>query len=148
MLLLLSERFSISMYFCLFLTLKMEKFMNPMIHFMKTQGLKVALPLLLLTTACGEGTSSSSFQASDAAEPVAELGTPAPASAPIAATLAGSPVAPPAAGDDIELEVEEEAPLPIISPVESTKVPEPTAIAGLALTALGLVAVKRKRVAA
>lgn len=122
--------------------------MNPMIHFMKTHGLKVCLPLLLLTTACGEGTSSSSFQASDAeSEPVAELSNPAPASRTAAPSPA--PVAPPAAGVDIDLGVEEKPVLPVaISPVEPTKVPEPAAIAGLAITALGLVAVKRKRVAA
>jgi hypothetical protein len=109
--------------------------MNLAINFLKGQGFKVFVPLLFLATACGEGgpsatqadlqTSSEETALSAAAQPSTSFGTPK--------TTSASPVLPPSA--------------PVAAPTSATQVPEPMAIAGLAMTAAGLIVVKRKRIA-
>jgi hypothetical protein len=135
--------------------------MNPTNQFLKKQGLKVCLPLLLLATACGEGTPSS--LQSDTNKPVdtsvvASAGTGGAFVTP-SASSAGLPtpaitVTPPA-----EKPLNEVLPpsgtgtTPVAgAPVGSgtsgtTKVPEPTALMGLAIAAAGMVVIKRKQAA-
>ena len=138
--------------------------MNPMTTFMKKQGVKVALPLLLFATACGEG-----------AGPTAEgdvdlpLGDPTPMAkaatdSGLKLSTEGSAFDP--AKQEIDLGdldakeamngVSDEAnagTAPTATEVAAngydTKaaVPEPTTLAGLAIAALGLGAIKRKHAA-
>lgn len=121
--------------------------MNPPIQFLKSHGLKVFLPLLLLTTACGEETSSAK-QAD--ASPVttsettaAKVVTPSnmfelpivdedPDTTPDPDTNGGSD--------------EDDSPVVVTDP-SATDVPEPAALAGLGIAAAGLVALKRKQAA-
>lgn len=120
--------------------------MNPTIQFMKQQGIKVSLPLLLLATACGEGTPSASLSPvsldaeSSAATPEVIADTsgfeapatpelPSPATTPTSATA-------PTAGSGV-----------VATAVPAASVPEPTTLAGLAVAALGLGAIKRKSAA-
>lgn len=124
----------------------MEEFTNEMIQTIKKQGLKVALPLLLLTTACGEGPDSTSQF--DLLTPSSDKGTTTvveadtDAYAGLRASLnaeAETQAASNAFGEGIDLAK--------VVPTEAsvTKVPEPTALAGLAIAALGLGAIKRKQ---
>ncbi len=134
--------------------------MNPTIQFMKKQGLKVFLPLLLLATACGEGTPSA-LQANDVSSPpVPEIVGAKPTSVGLASGVESTMPAP--IVEELDLDPEDASTNKSVQPdvgsvngvvalvpvTTMTKVPEPAAIAGLAMTALGLVAIKRKRVAA
>ncbi len=133
--------------------------MNPTNQFLKKQGLKVCLPLLLLATACGEGTTSSSFQP-DAATPSAQITAPSTGNsltlgAPQAADNGLKPASvtlPPATDSSNSKPVLPPASLKtspaVTSGGSSAKVPEPTALVGLAIAAAGMVVVKRKQQAA
>jgi hypothetical protein len=133
--------------------------MNLAIQSLKSQGFKVFVPLLLLVTACGEGAPSAS-QADQqpspeaaalkaAAQPATSFGTPkADASGLQAPSVSvdlspsqasGGPVLPPAPVAA--------TPVTAVAPSSATQVPEPMAIAGLAMTATGLIFIKRKRIA-
>lgn len=134
-----------------------------MIQFLKTHGLKVCLPVLLLTTACGEDTSSaqqadvatvSSEAVAAAAQPSAGFGTPNVESANLNApeiainldtdTPSIDDVLPPVTSEEgaTDGEIMSEA---ISSANEPTKIPEPATLAGLAIAAAGLSVVKRKK---
>lgn len=129
--------------------------MNPTIKFMKKQGLKVFLPLLLLATACGEGTPSA-LQSKDALlPPVPEIVGAKPTSIGFAIGVESKMPAP--IFENLDLDLEDASTfnpdLPdvgsggaFVPGTTTTQVPEPAAIAGFAVTALGLVAIKRKRV--
>lgn len=139
--------------------------MNPTIQFFKKQGLKVSLPLLLLSTACGEGTPSA--QQADIQAPAASVlaaaqptttgfGAPVTASAPPAAAEVSidtepepttiADVLPPATTPD-DTAADAVASSVMSAGEDATAVPEPTALAGLAITAAGLIVVKRKQAA-
>ena len=134
-----------------------------MIQFLKTHGLKVCLPVLLLTTACGEDMPSaqqadvatvSSEAVAAAAQPSAGFGTPNVDSAELDAPEIAinldtdepsiADVLPPATSDEgaTDGEMTSEA---ISSANEPTKIPEPATLAGLAIAAAGLSVVKRKK---
>lgn len=117
----------------------MEESTNPMIQILKKQGVKAALPLLLLATACGDGgTPSATFQPDEAISSDGEA-------AAVIANESGLPdlakmmenEAPEAAGIDLAKVALADEP--------AAKVPEPTTLAGLAIAALGLGAIKRKQ---
>ncbi len=135
--------------------------MNPTNQFFKKQGLKVCLPLLLLATACGEG-ATSSLQ-SDKTVDVTPVATATdsggvtfkgsqPQPVPTAAPVVLPPEGKSTLGDKVlpPTSEEEEAPATPVTPVSTgtTQVPEPTALAGLAIAAAGIVVVKRKQQAA
>jgi len=116
-----------------------------MIQILKKQGLKAALPLLLLATACGEGapTVQADVQAAKPAD-IIEAAAKADTSsyegmretldAAIAQTEAKA-----IATDNI-------ATLVTVPPEkEAEKIPEPMTLAGLAVAALGLGTLKRKQ---
>ncbi len=136
--------------------------MNPTLRFLQKHGLKVSLPLLLLATACGEGTSTSAFapKSGDAAgraitaaatPTTTGLGVPSASSTGLgtpnvtlpdnANQTSTNPVLPPSGGN----------------PGSSTgagtgagtaaSVPEPAALAGLAIAAAGMIVIKRKQAA-
>lgn len=127
--------------------------MNLMINTLKKQGIKAALPLLLLATACGEGT------------PTASADVNAVPSSDLAAEVTASETNAFAGLSDMEAPAPPENVLPDTDKAEetdtvmaqaknaafaptATKVPEPATLTGLAVAALGLGAVKRKRAAA
>ncbi|MGB7087814.1 MAG: PEP-CTERM sorting domain-containing protein [Phormidesmis sp.] len=119
-----------------------------MIQTLKKQGLRVALPLLLLTTACGGEKSTTAFQpgagiqSSDAAETVAPASTEAFAGLSADATLGElGDIVPTTESDE---NIADAILVPDFDEV-STSVPEPTALAGLAVAALGLGAIKRRQ---
>ncbi|MEL6779311.1 MAG: PEP-CTERM sorting domain-containing protein [Cyanobacteria bacterium J06597_16] len=112
-----------------------------MIQILKKQGVKAALPLLLLATACGDGPSAA-LQA-DAVTGAASDGD--------VTAVESNDSGIPAIGD-MDFSAPESAEAKAVdldavafSDEPSTKVPEPTAIAGLAVAALGLGAIKRKQ---
>ena len=134
--------------------------MNPILNLIKKRGATMVLPLLLLTTACGED-ASSSLQ-SDAAVP--DLSTPLQSveAAPSASLTEG--VAAPVAAD-VKIGSEEESvstgtTLPTDTAGESSAqavavtaesqsllvadVPEPATLAGLAVAAMSLRVIKRR----
>jgi PEP-CTERM motif len=131
--------------------------MNPMNQLLKKHGLKVALPLLLLTTACGGEGTSSTLQ-SDNETPTTEqlqmakaitdgFGTP---SASGGGLPAPSVTQPPTSGNGgsgspAVLPPSNGGPVPTTN--GATKVPEPTALMGLAIAAAGMVVIKRKQAA-
>lgn len=126
--------------------------MNPMNQLLKKHGLKVALPLLLLTTACGGEGTSSSLQ-SDSIAPVSpELAAAATPPAGLTANKApDAGLTPP----DVKLPPKDDKSTPSVLPPTginpgsgTTKVPEPTAVMGLAIAAAGMVVIKRKQAAA
>jgi hypothetical protein len=129
--------------------------MNPMNQLLKKHGLKVALPLLLLTTACGGEGTSSSLQ-SDSIAPVSpELAAAATPSSGFTANKApDAGLTPP----DVKLPPKDDKSTPPVLPPAgvnptpgnsgTTKVPEPTAVMGLAIAAAGMVVIKRKQAAA
>ena len=124
----------------------MEEFTNEMIQTIKKQGLKVALPLLLLTTACGdEIPSASQFDALNSSsdqgtEEVIEADTNAFAG--LRASLNAEAEAQAASNEfDGGIDLAKV----VLADESATKVPEPTALAGLAIAALGLGAIKRKQ---
>lgn len=115
-----------------------------MIHIIKKQGLKAALPLLLLATACGEGGSpSASFDGpilndkAEAAETIISANTDAYKGLE---SLKESLENHKEAGATYE-----EIVLAKLADEEGAeKVPEPMTLAGLAVAALGLGVMKRK----
>lgn len=123
--------------------------MNPMIAFMKKQGLKVSLPLLLLATGCDTQSLSAALQPGSAASSgaTADAVTPDPGTSeiPSTATMPSPATAPDTSGEEAAVE----APLPSLSGAGggATSVPEPATLAGLAIATLGMGAIKRKRAA-
>ena len=125
--------------------------MNPMIKILKKQGIKAALPLLLLATACGEGNSPSAVS-SDIDAPssgqsdmvVANAEMPDTGDVDSTSLLAAEVV--PSTSDKEEDDVMAKAKSAAF-PDTVTKVPEPATLTGLAVVALGLGAVKRRRTA-
>ena len=123
-----------------------------MIKILKKQGIKAALPLLLLATACGEGTPSSAL--SDNIEGAPSSGGSSAAvvastTMPDAGALAPSGLLDAAIvpGDDADdTDVMPQAKANSFADT-ATKVPEPATLTGLAIAALGLGAIKRKRIA-
>ncbi|MEM9089972.1 MAG: PEP-CTERM sorting domain-containing protein [Cyanobacteria bacterium P01_F01_bin.53] len=113
-----------------------------MIQILKKQGLKAALPLLLLATACGEGGSPSAFQldegvvSSDGAADVVATGE---SGMPDLAEMLETSTSGPEAEGGVAVKK--------VASYDDTaaKVPEPTTLAGLAVAALGLGAIKRKQ---
>ncbi|MEL7352943.1 MAG: PEP-CTERM sorting domain-containing protein [Cyanobacteria bacterium P01_A01_bin.116] len=115
-----------------------------MIHIIKKQGLKAALPLLLLATACGgDGTPSASFDGLSADGPV-----DAPETIISANTDAYKGLE--SLKESLENHKEagttyEEIVLAKLADEDGAeKVPEPMTLAGLAVAALGLGVMKRK----
>ncbi len=140
--------------------------MNPTIQFFKKQGLKVSLPLLLLATACGEETPSAQQADAEqsasasivvAAQPSSGFGNTPTGTTPPAApevsidtdpeptTIAD--VLPPAPTTDEATGADAVASAAIGAAEAVATVPEPTALAGLAIAAAGLIVVKRKQAA-
>ena len=140
--------------------------MNTAIRFLKAHKYKVALPLLLLTTACGE-TSTPSQQADQtpaaaesvlaAAQPSGGFGVPTVENTSIEAPEVTLPeseseevsfedVLPPSDAQEMNSESTDSTE-EIVAAVESeaTAVPEPATLAGLAIAAASLVAAKRKQ---
>lgn len=123
--------------------------MNPMITFMKKQGLKVSLPLLLLATGCDTQSLSAALQPGGAASsdftPDAVEPDPVTSETPSTAAMPS----PATADSSSEEETAVEAPLPSLSGAGggATSVPEPATLAGLAIATLGMGAIKRKRAA-
>ena len=132
---------------------------------LKAHGLKAVLPLLLLMTACGEGTPST--QQSDAAPPAAldsvlsaaqpsgGFGVPSVDSDPLDAPEVSLPatdaddisfedVLPPSEADDAD-EESAAAAAGVDAAAVAESVPEPAALTGLAIAAVGLVTIKRKQ---
>lgn len=96
--------------------------MNPIVTFIKKRGTTIALPLLLLTTACGEnGGIPESFSGSDALDALSEYEITKDDGSYTAAKVVAANKA-----------------------VTAASVPEPFTIAGIAVTALGLGALKRR----
>lgn len=104
-----------------------------MIQILKKQGIKAALPLLLLATACGEGGSPSAFE--PGGNVISSDGSPEE----IVKALSLD-------NDSLDSLVDETVASNALSADEpAAKVPEPTTLAGLAIAALGLGAIKRKQ---
>ena len=126
--------------------------MSPMIKILKKQGIKAALPLLLLATACGEGNSPSAVSSdveapsSGDSELVVANAEEMPGAVNVDSTsLLDSAVVP--STDDAD-DTDVMAAAKSASFVDTaTKVPEPATLTGLAVVALGLGAVKRRRTA-
>ena len=135
--------------------------MNPMTTFMKKQGVKVALPLLLFATACGEGTGPVAQGDSNSLElDNVELATTD--NGPVLKLDSAGNV-PDAIEQEINLDdmgkekmngsFDGANPGTTVTDIASngsdtkTAVPEPTTLAGLAIAALGLGAIKRKQAA-
>ncbi|MEL6352872.1 MAG: PEP-CTERM sorting domain-containing protein [Cyanobacteria bacterium J06627_28] len=97
--------------------------MNPIVTFIKKRGTTIALPLLLLTTACGEGGGiPDSFTGSDAVDALSEYQL--------------------TKVDDGSYTIDKVG--AANKAVKAASVPEPFTIAGIAVTALGLGALKRR----
>lgn len=127
----------------------MKVFMNPMITFMKKQGLKVSLPLLLLATGCDTQSLSAAFQpgnvqSSDSSIADVEV-DPTASETSSTATMPSAAVA----SDGSSEGTVTAAPVPTLSVAgdDATSVPEPATLAGLAIAGLGMGAIKRKRAA-
>ncbi len=141
--------------------------MNPTLSFLQKQGLKISLPLLLLATACGEGTSTSAFQpnsggAAGRAITAAATSTTAGLGVPTASSdgLGTPDVTLP---EDAEPTSLSNALPPSTTPTDGASagggsssggaagavasVPEPAALAGLAIAAAGMIVIKRKQTA-
>ncbi len=140
-----------------------------MIQLLKAHGLKVCLPLLLLSTACGEGTPSA--QQADVSTIPSGKDTAAVVQASGGFDTPDAGRANLEAADvDINLDTNTSGPsiADVLPPVtateeatsdgaitseaisaanEPTKIPEPTTLAGLAIAAAGLSVVKRKKAA-
>ena len=119
-----------------------------MIQVMKKQGLKAALPLLLLATACGEGAPSAqqfdSAQA-DSYEEIAEV-----ISANTEAYDGLQEITEYIEAKAEQEEATETLAVKVANPTSDDvvkKVPEPTALAGLAIAGMGLIGIKRKQAA-
>lgn len=123
-----------------------------MIQIMKKQGLKAALPILLLATACGEGAPSA--QQFDTVTPEAyEQAKEAIAANPdvykdLQALVAAS-AEPADLAEAIEVADKDMKLLVLVPPTDNSieKVPEPMTLAGLAIAAVGLGTLKRKQTA-
>ncbi len=123
--------------------------MNPMITFVKKQGLKVSLPLLLLATGCDTQSLSASLRPSNVQSSDSTAGVIEPSSdTPETISTATMP-SPAVASDSSSKEAATEAPVPSLSVAGDTaaSVPEPATLAGLAIAGLGMGAIKRKRAA-
>ncbi len=134
--------------------------MNQTLSFLQKNGLKVSLPLLLLATGCGEG-AGSSFRAD--AGPATTPDTPAavtPTTDGFAAPTAdgtglATPTVPPVgstegiSGPVLPSSNRSNGGTPagitLGSGSPSASVPEPAALAGLAIAAAGMVVIKRKQ---
>lgn len=142
--------------------------MNTIIHFFKAYSLKASLPLLLLVTACGEELPSAqqadaSASAADsvlaAAQPSGGFGMPSVDSAALdtpEVTLPDSDtddvsfedVLPPSDASDADAEDPTNAAIADVdASAVAASVPEPAALAGLAIATAGLLAIKRKQAA-
>ena len=122
----------------------------------------MALPLLLFATACGEGTGPVAESDQELSN-VPQMPSASGASAPASPIVANAELAL-ADGGDVDLDTEEAnvgvsdganagtgtttvAGIAANGSDTSTAVPEPTTLAGLAIAALGLGAIKRKQAA-
>ncbi|MGC1306239.1 MAG: PEP-CTERM sorting domain-containing protein [Phormidesmis sp.] len=116
-----------------------------MIKVIKKLGIKAALPLLLLATACGDTTTSASPISGDnggvtSAGTSQTQGADSSAFAGLSDMLDGADASVPT-GSEEGVDLTKVVPTsPAAKPV-----PEPTALAGLAVAALGLGAIKRKQ---
>lgn len=137
--------------------------MNTAIQFLKAHSLKASLPLLLLVTACGEGTPTAqqSDEATPAAVPVLAAAQPSggfgvptvdrEALDTPEVTLPESDngdvsfedVLPPSDAEENGVVADADAD----AHNDAAAVPEPAALAGLAIAAAGLLTVKRKQAA-
>ena len=119
-----------------------------MIQVMKKQGLKAALPLLLLATACGEGAPSAQQFDSAPADSYEEITEVISANTEAYDGLQEIT-------EYIEAKAEQEEAtetlaVKVANPTNDDvvkKVPEPTALAGLAIAGMGLIGIKRKQAA-
>ncbi len=133
--------------------------MNPTLKFLKAQGLKLSLPLLLLTTACGDGTPSASQGdvATVDPDPIAQAAQP---SVGFGTTPAGNSAGLPTPAVSLPANTGGTGSLSNALPPASTNagtssaavpsagataVPEPAALLGLAIAAAGMVTLKRKQ---
>lgn len=144
--------------------------MNPTLSFLQKHGLKASLPLLLLATACGDSGGTTAFQpdgGSAAGQAIAKAATNTNgfgiSPAPSAGLSAPSVTLPTDNGNGSSG--------PILPPLNTSgsgatsstpgggsssgggsgavaSVPEPAALAGLAIAAAGMVVIKRKQSAA
>ena len=123
--------------------------MNPMITFMKKQGLKVSLPLLLLATGCDTQSLSAAFQPGNVASSgdVADVIEPDPTASEIGSTATMPSPAEASAGSSEETATEASVPSLSVAGDSAASVPEPATLAGLAIAGLGMGAIKRKRAA-
>lgn len=123
--------------------------MSPMIKILKKQGIKAALPLLLLATACGEGNSPSASSddieaPSSGGAAVTEVSAEMPDMGDVDGSSLLDPAVVPSTDDKEDTDVMAAAKSAAF-PDTSTKVPEPATLTGLAVVALGFGAVKRRR---
>lgn len=127
----------------------MKVSMNPMITFMKKQGLKVSLPLLLLATGCDTQSLSAALRPSNVVSSDFTADVMEPSSDTPETSSAATMPSPAVASDGSSKETVTEAPVPSLSVAGDTaaSVPEPATLAGLAIAGLGMGAIKRKRAA-
>lgn len=141
--------------------------MNPTLRFLQKQGLKISLPLLLLATACGEGTTTSAFQPNSgdaagsaitaAAKPTTNgmgvptassvgLGTPNVTLPDNADQTSTKEVLPPSTTSNGGASTGGASGAGTAAGAAAS-VPEPAALAGLAIAAAGMIVIKRKQAA-
>lgn len=134
--------------------------MNPTLRFLQKHGLKVSLPLLLLATACGEGTSTSAFapKSGDAAgRAITAAATPTTNGMGVPNALGAGLKDP---GVTLPDNADQTSTNPVLPPSggnsgsstgagagTAASVPEPAALAGLAIAAAGMIVIKRKQAA-
>lgn len=119
-----------------------------MIQVIKKQGLKAALPLLLLATACGEGAPSAQQFDSVPAETYEEIAEVISANTDTYDGLKEITEYIDAKAE--KEEATETLAVKVANPTHDAavkKVPEPTALAGLAIAGMGLIGIKRKQAA-
>ena len=142
--------------------------MNPTLRFLQKQGLKVSLPLLLLATACGDGGTTSAFQPNSggaagraitaASQPNTNgMGAPSPLSSGLvtpnvtlpdsADQTSAKEVLPPSGDTSGSGSSTGANPGAGAAAGAAASVPEPAALAGLAIAAAGMIVIKRKQAA-